>query len=96
MKLLFAASVAVICAASASTPAPLEKDARYPDEWTAERAQAVADDLSQLIRLNRCRCDSVTSISLWTFRPGFSVWCNDLLYRFEVEDKGGRWTVTVK
>ncbi len=76
--------------------APLEENAIYPGSWSRTDAQAIADDASMLIRRSRYRCDSVSSIRSWLTGGGFTVFCNGFRYEYEIEDRGGRWTVTVQ
>jgi len=76
--------------------APLEEDAVFNSGWTRAHAQTLANDASMLVRRSRYRCDSVSSISSWATKPGFTVTCNGYRYKYYIEDKGGRWTVTLK
>lgn len=41
------------------------------------------------------RCDSITSINQGLFSDVWTIRCNEYRYSFDVEDRGGRWTVTV-
>jgi hypothetical protein len=83
-------------AARPLSAAPLEDDAIYPSDWGRSRAQAIADDASMLIRRARYRCDSVSSLRPWFSGDGFTIFCNDFRYEYEIEDRGGRWVVTVQ
>lgn len=51
--------------------------------------------LVALVRLNGHRCDTLTKWHPMAFSRGYEVDC-DLHYSYDVEDKGGRWIVTVK
>jgi hypothetical protein len=95
MRLVWAA-LALSLVGLPITAAPLERDAIYSDDWTPAHAQELADDASMLIRRARYRCDSVSSIRHWFSATGFTVFCNDFRYEYELEDRGGRWTVTLQ
>lgn len=91
-----AAFVLLFGLATGAAAAPLESDALYLSAWTRTQAQSVADEASTLIMLYGYRCDSVSSLRPWTWRSGVTVFCNSFRYKYEIEDKGGRWLVTVK
>jgi len=93
-EILGAALFLIIGSQAAS--APLEEGALYTNDWTHSHAQTLADSASALIRVSGYRCDSVSSIQRWVFSEGFSVVCNDFRYKYEIEDRGGRWTVTLQ
>ena len=76
--------------------APLEEDAILSSGWTREHAQRLADDASMLIRRAGYRCDSIANLQRWVYSSGFTVSCNGFRYTYHIEDKGGRWTVTLK
>lgn len=96
MKMKFAAMFALAGAVSSVNAAPLESDAVYNDDWSRSHAQTLSNEASKLIRANRYRCDSVSAINRWLFSAGFTVSCNGFRYQYDIEDKGGRWTVTLK
>lgn len=96
MKVVLAVALAAISLSSSVTAAPLEADALIPAGWTKSRAQAVANDSSGLIRAARYRCDTVSSVRIWSFSVGFTITCNGFRYKYEIEDKGGRWVVTLQ
>lgn len=76
--------------------APLEPGAKYSRDWSRDRAQVLANEAGGVIRASGYRCDSVTSIHRWIYSVGFDVVCNDYRYKYELEDRGGRWTATLK
>jgi hypothetical protein len=57
--------------------------------------EQVKSRLTALIRLTGYKCDTLTKWRPMLFSRGYEVSC-DLYYSYEVEDKGGRWVVTVK
>ena len=57
------------------------------------RRAAIA--LAQLVQLYGWRCDSISAVTPFAFSHGFYVYCNNWRYSYEVEDRGGRWIVTV-
>lgn len=90
------ASLFAVSVACPGMSAPLEDGAYYTLDWTPQRAQVLANEASALIRAHGYRCDSVSSIQRWVFEPGFDVVCNDFRYKYELEDRGGRWIATLK
>ena len=72
----------------------IAEETRVP---TASPAQAKA--LQTLIRLSGYDCGKVdgatpyTLSRLWGGNEGFTVYCNNMRYKFEVENHGGRWVV---
>jgi hypothetical protein len=57
--------------------------------------EQVKSRLTAIIRLNGYQCDTLTKWHPMLFSRGYEVYC-DLYYSYAVEDKGGRWIVTVK
>lgn len=41
------------------------------------------------------RCDSLSAFSQSAWSGAFSLSCNNYKYNYTIEDKGGRWIVTV-
>ena len=76
--------------------APLEEDAQYNSDWRPSYAQQLANEASALIRRSGYRCNSVSTIRSWLTKPGFTVLCNQYRYKYEIEDRGGRWKVSLK
>lgn len=72
----------------------LEPDARIHKD--IKNSPEALKQLVSIIRLSGYKCDSLSSIVPMSLRRGFSVWCNNYIYEYEVEDKGGNWIVTVK
>ena len=63
-------------------------------EIHASQKQVAA--LMYIIQANGYRCDTVDAVFPFTFSVGYTVYCNDLRYVFDVEDHGGKALVTVK
>ncbi|WP_127115143.1 hypothetical protein [Shimia sediminis] len=82
--------------ASFTSAAPIEDEAYLTRDWTRSHAQTLANEASALIRAKGYRCDSISSLQRWVYGGGFDVVCNKFRYKYELEDKGGRWTVTLK
>lgn len=57
--------------------------------------QTQADALIQLIRASGYSCGSLSSALQSSYDGSFSVTCNNWKYRYDVEDIGGNWRVTV-
>ena len=58
-----------------------------------------AADVSQekkVIRMYGYTCNYVNSMSSFITSNGYNVYCDDFSYGYEIENKGGRWSVTVK
>lgn len=90
-------SIAAICLlALPAWAAPLERGAKFTRDWSYARAQTLANEASSVIRASGYRCDSVTSIHRWIYSVGFDIVCNDYRYKYELEDRGGRWTAKLK
>jgi hypothetical protein len=62
---------------------------------TAELGEQIKSGLVALVRLNGYKCDTLTKWRPMRFSRGYEVYC-DLYYSYDVEDKNGRWVVTVK
>ena len=50
----------------------------------------------RLIRANGYTCDNVAHMRPLMFSAGYTVYCNDYRYVYEIEDVGGNLQVTVK
>lgn len=88
-----------LCATFSGVPAlsaQLEKDAVYTNGWTEARAQKLSNEASKLIRRAGYRCDTMSSFQRWVTKPGFTAVCNQFRYKYYIEDRGGRWTVTLQ
>lgn len=56
----------------------------------------VVDELAFQIRGVNFRCDTLSTASVWLMSRGFTVECNELNYKYYIENKGGNWVVTVQ
>lgn len=86
-KLLFAAVAALTFTASATT---IEPDAQVGV------TRDVAISLAELIKIYGYRCDSISGARKFLTGRGFVVNCNNYRYTYEIEDKGGRWVISVQ
>jgi hypothetical protein len=86
-------AAALLClSATATAQTPIEPDATIGEGLSREVIEAAV----QMVRQNGYRCDSVSSMQKFLLSRGFNLYCNRFNYHFQIEDKGGRWTVTVK
>ena len=51
------------------------------------------DAAMQMIRLFGYDCQSIDQMCPYVFSHGFTVWCNHLYYKYELENHGGQWSV---
>ncbi|ELA8172820.1 zinc ribbon domain-containing protein [Vibrio alginolyticus] len=72
----------------------LESEANVP-EGIQENPEAI-NQLIDIIGLYGYKCNTVSGIVEMAFTRGFSVWCNNHNYAYEIEDKGGNWVVTLQ
>jgi hypothetical protein len=70
---------------------PVEPGAMISNDVTSEQVAALA----ALVSASGYRCDTVSGATRFIFSHGFNLYCNNHRYSYEIEDKGGRWTVTV-
>ena len=56
---------------------------------------AFLTQMQSTIRRAGYKCDSFSSILEMNFSRGFTVRCNNYVYGYEIEDKGGNWVVTL-
>ena len=81
-----------LCGSSFAQPVTIESDADIYKSVTKDQAMALAD----YINLHGYSCRSISAVTPFAVKRGFYVTCNGWKYRFEVEDRGGKYTVTVK
>lgn len=72
---------------------PVENDAVISDDLKGK--PQLYNEIADLIRAYGYRCDSLSGLHEMVFSRGFSVTCNKFSYSYEIEDKGGRWVVTL-
>ena len=59
-------------------------------------SQELFDSLALMIRARGWRCDSISAVRRFFWGRGFDVKCNRYSYHYQIEDRGGRWVVTLK
>ena len=96
MKILLTIGTSLIALSGTSFAAPLEENALYSSDSTRQRAQAIANDASYLIKRAGYKCDTVSFVTKWVFSVGFDVKCNQHPYSYEITDRGGNWVATLK
>ncbi len=85
-KLILALSIAALSFSVSATPYDKPVKAEYKNQ-----AQAAAS----LVKAFGYRCDSISAFQPFIMSRGFTLRCNNFSYKYLIEDKGGRWTVTV-
>ncbi len=68
----------------------------HDDQTPLADVLKAADQAAGLVRANGYRCDSVSAFRPFLWGLGYKLVCNEFRYEYDVEDKGGRWEVTVK
>ncbi|HHX8286271.1 MULTISPECIES: hypothetical protein [Vibrio] len=72
---------------------PVENDAVISKDF--ENNPQLYEEVANLIRLYGYKCDSLSALRPMVFSRGFVAVCNRFSYTYEIEDKGGRWVVTL-
>jgi len=75
-----------------SKSSSVEEGASSVTEITEVQKEAA----KQVIQMNGNTCDSIISMRKFITSEGYYVYCNDYRYSYEIENKGGNWTVTIK
>ena len=87
----------MVAAPAAAQTVRLESDAIVdPKLREAGNLQAVLDAAAGMIRARGWRCDSISAIRRFFISRGLDVKCNRYAYHYEIEDRGGRWVVTLQ
>jgi hypothetical protein len=73
---------------------PIEKDAVMFERSTAWSDQT--EKLVRLVRANDFACDSVSASRPMVMALGYVLVCNKFRYTYDIQDKGGHWTVSVR
>jgi hypothetical protein len=81
--MMFIVGVAVLAEIVAPPPS---------SEPSAESLAARATS-GQMVRSAGYDCKTVDEVHRYIFSEGFSVYCDHYRYRFEIENRGGRWSV---
>ncbi|MEZ8188225.1 hypothetical protein ACED29_20665 [Shewanella sp. 5S214] len=72
----------------------IESDAQFSsnvDRNDTELINAITD----MVIGSGYRCDSVSAITRSSWDGNFTLLCNGYNYKYQIEDKGGNWTVTL-
>jgi hypothetical protein len=70
----------------------VEDDARLSKDISDD----LAIEIANYIKVSGYSCNSVSAVTPFVMSRGFTIVCNQWTYRYELEDKGGNWVVTVK
>lgn len=94
MKKTIAAAACATISVIAIAATPIDTNSVIFPEFKSspERLEA----LVRLVKAHGYRCDSVSVAKTMAWGNGFVLICNRTRYEYEIEDKGGRWQVTVK
>jgi hypothetical protein len=84
----------IVAACLPQTKVPFEPDAQISDN-IKPRADFF-DELTDFVKANTYRCDSISAVSSFFSGGGYKLQCNHYRYKYEIADKGGNWIVTVK
>lgn len=76
--------------AGAIPSTPIERRASI-----ANVSESQINALASIVRGYGYRCDSVSAATPFLLSDGFNLTCNSSRYKYEIEDKGGRWFVKV-
>lgn len=93
-------------AAAPPAPSPLQEHQRAtasvpiePDAAIYPKLQQDADlmtELAHFVRASGYRCDSISALQPGSDAHGFKLACNRSAYKYAIEGKDGRWSVTVE
>lgn len=72
---------------------PIDSGARFGDE--AMKSRQLHTEIVELVRSSGYRCDSISALIKFNSSRGFNLTCNNYTYKYEIEDVGGRWKVTI-
>lgn len=64
------------------------------NSFAADVSQEKKEAAKKVIQMYGYTCNYVNSMSSFIMSNGYNVYCDD--YSYEIENKGGRWSVTVK
>lgn len=79
--------------ALAISPLPVMAQKFEPSASAMAVSRQDALTLAKFINANGYSCRSISDVRKMVFKKGFTVYCNNFEYKFDVEDKGGRMTV---
>ena len=84
----------ILAIALASTSA-IAADVPY-DGIVKQERKVKAQAAATMVKIYGYRCDSISSFMPFILSAGYKISCNNYRYSYELEDKGGRWVVTVQ
>lgn len=85
-------AVAVLCASPAfAQSVPIESDAIMSESLS----RGLIEPAVTMIRAYGWKCDSISALVPFLMSRGFSVTCNHSRYRYNFEDEGGNWVVSL-
>jgi hypothetical protein len=88
---LFALAGSVLCGPLARPVIAQDSGDKACDSSDKQRAAA-----ARVIRAAGYDCKTADSVCPYIFSEGFTVSCNHYRYVFEIENHGGRWSITAK
>lgn len=65
-----------------------------PGSWDGAVSQKDTITLPKLINAYGFKCATISSVRKMIIKRGFTVYCNNFNYKFNVEDRGGKYSVT--
>jgi hypothetical protein len=78
-----------------NTPSiPIESDAVISSEHKQDCDQMF--DFVHYVRASGYRCDSISALQPLPVSNGFRLACNRHAHKYEIQDKGGHWVVTLE
>lgn len=83
-------------ATSEGTPVEPRAVIYIDDETKIAVMLNAAGEAAGLVRANGYRCDSISGFRPFLSGNCYNLVCNEFRYEYDIEDKGGRWEVTVK
>ena len=72
----------------------MEPDATLDD--TLKDDTKLISGLVGLVRANSYRCDAISAVKPFDKLNGFRLACDHFRYKYAIEDRGGRWMITVE
>lgn len=77
----------------ALSPLPVVAQRLEPSASNMSVSRQDAITLAKYINANGYSCRSISDVRKMIIKRGFTVYCNNFEYKFDVEDKGGKMTV---
>lgn len=91
MKRYFIAVVLIWASPALAQSVPVEEGAHI----SGGLSRGLIDPTVALIEAHGWRCDSISAMTPFIMARGYSVDCNHFSYRYNIEDKGGNWEVSL-